>query len=971
MQKHNLTKPDEVIKSILSKYLYIYNIIIKNFQFQICFRIMMQLCLLYKLPTLAVRIFLLMRRHKIELTPITYSYYNKAIIECWSSFEQDRWAKLRLIWHVVYRFKKLLLIKKERERQKKKKSGKTLKRKKILITNKKNTIIHNTSNLTSNVSSSQLIMKQNLSQQNFKQISNKVEKEIQTENDANDSFKKLKYEIRQTLRKKFTNKLSVSSIKLDLQDFNNNKCLYVNDIGLLFILSDKTIKTYLNDNKMIKINSDLNLDKLGTLLKVTFVSPKRITNKKDSTNSILTPITITHNDPLSSFSQNQQQLNQKPDLDKVKKKLFDLVDYVPFSDSSTSLNQIKQSNSNSDFIFNNNNKKENNSNLVENMNKTKEIDFIYNQNYNYDYNNEEEDEDGDEYFEDDDVEYDSFSDEYDDSYYDTSYEEENEDKIQKNGSQTDNNSLRNKTSSNIIDIENASISSFNSKKGSTQLNNNNNNNNNNNSNSSLNEHNNETYNSSNNNNNFTSPITPFLGSRVISFMRKMENSLETSGSKIKVMSKMITEKTQNIKEIIISNTNQPESITSKLMSISSYNLSSPQQYINGLIKSNTNLNEFVSNNNNSVNHTRNHNLNNSNYDFKNLTPSDSISSQTSLDRDNFLNAYINSSDLDIIQNDETFKPLSIKWWCLDRTDDYLNFFDFYDENGANNNLTETDSLKKLNEALIDIQISSCNYCEKCDSFLYDEEIMSGWTLKDSDLNVKCFHCSSLLVPNLYIKIQDLDTIRKHVQKDIEDDDKEDNNSNLPCPPLIEHPFDENHDRESSKSPRSSSYSSPKINKRLSQLKLNQNEFTVQYLSPLVVRKELENIIMHTEPNDDKENLIDSKFIDEHSVVFWNLIWYFKRIGVDYGQLAITLLNSRLKTLREKNNTKDDLTNYFFKFKNYIPNHAVIKPYNQHPNVKIRCMWDNLRLQDKLNTHEVPLYFSWIISSKINSFLKSI
>ena len=937
----------------------------------------MQLCLLYKLPTLAVRIFLLMRKHKIELTPITYSYYNKAIIECWSSFEQDRWAKLRLIWHVVYRFKKLLLIKKERERQKKKKSssGKTLKRKKILITNKKNTIINNTSNHTSNLSASQLIMKQSLSQQSFKQPLNKVEKEIQTENDSNNSFKKLKVEIRQTLKKKFINKTSITSTKFNKKDFDYNKFIFLNDVGILTILSDKTIKACLNDdNKMIKIKSDLNLDKLRTLTKVTFISPKRIINKKDSSNSILTPITVTHNDPLSTFSQSQNQqvqqnssqVNHKPDLDKVKKKLFDLVDYVPFSDSSSSLNQIKQSNSNSDFIFNNNinNKKDSDSNIVENLNNTKEIDFIYNQNNNYNYNHEEEeDEDGDEYLEDDDVEYDSFSDEYDDSYYDTSYEDENEDKI---GSQIDNYSLRNKANSNIVDIENASISSLNSKKGSAQLNINNSNNNNNNSNLSLNENNNEAY----GNNNFTSPITPFLGSRVISFMRKMENSLETSGSKIKVMSKMITEKTQNIKEIIISNTNQPESITSKLMSISSYNLSSPQQYLNGLIKSNTNLNEFVSmnNNNNSVNQTRNNNLNNSSYDVKNLTPSDSVSSQTSLDKDNFLNAYINSSDLDMIQNDETFKPLSIKWWCLDKTDDYLNFFDFFhdDNNTAKNNLIETDSLKKLNEALIDIQISSCNYCEKCDSFLYDEEIMSGWTLKDSDLNVKCFHCSSLLVPNLYIKIQDLDTIRKYVQKEIEDEDKdkESTHSMSPRPPLIDHPFDENHDKESSKSPRSSSYSSPKMNNRLSQLKLNQNEFTVQYLSPLVVRKELENIIMHNEPNDDKDNLIDSKFIDEHSVVFWNLIWYFKRIGVDYGQLAITLLNSRLKLLREKNNSQDEFTDDIFKFKNYVPNHVVIKPYNQHPNVKIRCMWDNLRLQDKLNTHEVPLYLSWIISSII-------
>jgi hypothetical protein len=38
---------------------------------------MMQLCLLYKLPTLAVKTLLHMKINNIELTPITYSYYNQ------------------------------------------------------------------------------------------------------------------------------------------------------------------------------------------------------------------------------------------------------------------------------------------------------------------------------------------------------------------------------------------------------------------------------------------------------------------------------------------------------------------------------------------------------------------------------------------------------------------------------------------------------------------------------------------------------------------------------------------------------------------------------------------------------------------------------------------------------------------------------------------------------------------------------
>ncbi len=137
---------------------------------------------------------------------------------------------------------------------------------------------------------------------------------------------------------------------------------------------------------------------------------------------------------------------------------------------------------------------------------------------------------------------------------------------------------------------------------------------------------------------------------------------------------------------------------------------------------------------------------------------------------------------------------------------------------------------------------------------------------------------------------------------------------------------------------------------------------------MVARKELENIISHNNP-ESNECLIDSNFIDEHSVVFWNLIWYFKRVGIDSGQLAVTLLNKRIRALKEQmfsdnqsQASSDDNNNLninVFEFKNFVPNQKITKPYTQHTNVKIKCMWDNIKLQDKLHANEIPLYLSYL------------
>lgn len=67
---------------------------------EVCFRIMMQLCGMYNLPILAVRLHYLMKRSGIQPNALTYGFYNRCVLESeWPSetaiSSQLRWSKLR------------------------------------------------------------------------------------------------------------------------------------------------------------------------------------------------------------------------------------------------------------------------------------------------------------------------------------------------------------------------------------------------------------------------------------------------------------------------------------------------------------------------------------------------------------------------------------------------------------------------------------------------------------------------------------------------------------------------------------------------------------------------------------------------------------------------------------------------------------------------------------------------------------
>lgn len=120
---------------------------------------------------------------------------------------------------------------------------------------------------------------------------------------------------------------------------------------------------------------------------------------------------------------------------------------------------------------------------------------------------------------------------------------------------------------------------------------------------------------------------------------------------------------------------------------------------------------------------------------------------------------------------------------------------------------------------VEIQLSTCSPCHNCSEMMYDKDIMAGWSAEDSNLNTMCHKCRKANVPLLNIHVTNMDRTQSN-------------------------------DRQT-------------------------NQFSVPYLNPLVLRKELENILTQYGDN----ILCRSQFVDGHAIIYWNLVWFMERIGV--------------------------------------------------------------------------------------------
>ncbi|BFG01693.1 DENN domain-containing protein Crag [Drosophila madeirensis] len=189
-----------------------------------------------------------------------------------------------------------------------------------------------------------------------------------------------------------------------------------------------------------------------------------------------------------------------------------------------------------------------------------------------------------------------------------------------------------------------------------------------------------------------------------------------------------------------------------------------------------------------------------------------------------------------------------------------------------------------------IQLTTCSQCHNCSVLVYDEEIMSGWTAEDSNLNTTCHACNKLTVPFLSVEI---------VRMVDEESSEQQANGN-------------------------------------GSLK---SSLTVPYLNPLVLRKELENIL--TQEGD--MALIKPEFVDEHPIIYWNLLWLMERIE---SKTHLPELCLPVPTDKEQ-----------------------LDPLSKVKTVHIQCLWDNLNLHSE--TSGPPMYILYRETQPTSPLIKAL
>lgn len=247
---------------------------------------------------------------------------------------------------------------------------------------------------------------------------------------------------------------------------------------------------------------------------------------------------------------------------------------------------------------------------------------------------------------------------------------------------------------------------------------------------------------------------------------------------------------------------------------------------------------------------------------------------------------------------------------------------------------------------LEVLMSSCSQCHVCEALVYDEEIMSGWSADDSNLNTTCPFCKNAFLPVLNIEFKDLrdtgsfylkssvsgDSLHNHhvttttvAEPVMQNTDSASDTSDLinvedsPVPARAQEEStsvdksaltkesQEVLDSGNNEAPkrtfsltRSYSVGGPLQNLDVTQQpthgisttslpnslhesvdpvglqsRPNPKPVSVPYLSPLVLRKELESLL----ENEGDQVIHSPKFINQHPIIFWNLVWYFRRLDV--------------------------------------------------------------------------------------------
>ncbi len=210
------------------------------------------------------------------------------------------------------------------------------------------------------------------------------------------------------------------------------------------------------------------------------------------------------------------------------------------------------------------------------------------------------------------------------------------------------------------------------------------------------------------------------------------------------------------------------------------------------------------------------------------------------------------------------------------------------------------------EIVFRLWMMSATVCRFCASVLYDEEIMCQWGPEDSNLNTRCIHCHAAFPPSLTIYPQ-VSGKRFCVWGNV-----------FVITFFLFPAFLQD-------------YRSGECQDRLEPI-------SVPYLSPLVLRKELETILS----GEGYGSLIRAHFLDSHPIVYWNLLWYFTRLNLPSHIPALVLTAASINSGALKGDSK-----------------AVY----DHRNVSVVCLVDS----EQLYSGSTPMHWRWMRMSEF--FLK--
>lgn len=128
-----------------------------------------------------------------------------------------------------------------------------------------------------------------------------------------------------------------------------------------------------------------------------------------------------------------------------------------------------------------------------------------------------------------------------------------------------------------------------------------------------------------------------------------------------------------------------------------------------------------------------------------------------------------------------------------------------------------------------------------------------------------------------------------------------------------------------------------------------------YLSPLVLRKELESLV----ENEGGEFLAQPELVDSHPIIYWNLVWYFQRLGLP-SNLPHLLLGSQhvAPAPQVKWGAMGGGIGGGRQPSGHLPVPQMQPP--ESPCVRIRLLWDVLAPEPDSSP---PLYVLWRLQSE--------